>query len=69
MHSHEGEDMIGDYNGVTLSKRDTEVLRELETQVGKIPQLPQVEPETFGFAVMNQRVTALGLYNKGLTYV
>ena len=56
------------YQGATIQAGDHEFLKALETQLNTpIPKVNEVEWDTFGFVVENQRVEQLGLYAKKLS--
>ncbi|MFX1532960.1 MAG: hypothetical protein ACFFDI_01855, partial [Promethearchaeota archaeon] len=58
---------IVSYNDTFLISSEADVLTELEYQIGKvIPQVPEIERNTFGFTAENKFIKGLGLYNQGL---
>jgi Leucine-rich repeat (LRR) protein len=61
-------EVVNNYHGIMLVKGHYDVLMTLEQQIGhEIPLVSKVEWNTFGFVAHDQYVTALGLYNKGLS--
>ncbi|MHA2363120.1 MAG: leucine-rich repeat domain-containing protein [Candidatus Hodarchaeales archaeon] len=56
-----------DYHGTPLALNDARILQELEEQISEaIPFVRIIGSQLLGFSSSNNRVTGIGLYNKGL---
>ncbi|MHA1821636.1 MAG: leucine-rich repeat domain-containing protein [Promethearchaeota archaeon] len=58
---------LTDYNGVKIPRYEYNAMMDLETLVGNIPQVSEIDDETFGFKSEQNHIVGIGLYNKDIS--